>query len=122
MALIGRNFYRASVIILIEQANIPSPTDDEHGADWWNENFGKAIQWGFKKKLEELKTKVENMPDDELTKEVVINEIREMTVPVVSVKDYPPTWWKEEFGLKIKEAMAKELTSLIENIQRMRGG
>ena len=40
-------FTKPEVINLLKSLEQPTPTDTEHGAEWWNTQFGKKVKVSF---------------------------------------------------------------------------
>jgi hypothetical protein len=121
MAVRGMTFTKGGVLTLIDQMNRPTIMDDEHGADWWNENFGRIILFSFSEAIKRVKTSVEFMDDCTVTNVLSIINQANAGLSLITTKDYPPAWWQTEFGLKIRQSFSEEFRRLQEDILTMRG-
>lgn len=52
-------FNKYNVISQIKKLVPPTPTDEDHQADWWNEQFGMKIKTSVEMMLEGLITDIE---------------------------------------------------------------
>jgi hypothetical protein len=54
-------FTKFEVLELIDDAikSIPTPTDKDHQAHWWNEGFGRRIKAEMENSMLDLKQRVE---------------------------------------------------------------
>ena len=39
--------------------SVPTPTDDDHQADWWNEPFGRKIKTEWQHMLDDLQDRID---------------------------------------------------------------
>lgn len=54
-------FTKENVIELLKQVEVPTVTNKDHGAEWWNETFGQVIKHSFSTSINTLVEQVERM-------------------------------------------------------------
>jgi len=121
MAVRGLTFTKGTVLTRIDQVNRPTITDDKHGADWWNEDFGRMITFNFSELVKLIKTSVEFQTEFTVTNILSIITQANTSLQNVTTDKYPEEWWQTTFGLKVRQSFADELRLLQTDILTMRG-
>jgi hypothetical protein len=49
------------VLEALSEVEVPTITDGQHRADWWNETFGRLIKHSFDSTIKTAKDKIEAM-------------------------------------------------------------
>ena len=108
-----------NVINRVKMMVPPTPTDSEFPAHWWNESFGRLLQFYFQEILDKLRLELETLPP-ETSKDVVIGIIKAVEIPMYTTREYPATFWQCSFGTALQDAYSHILTALIDDVQNMK--
>jgi signal recognition particle subunit SEC65 len=54
-------FSKQNVLEALAELEVPTVTDKQHRADWWNETFGRLIKHSFDSTIKTAKDKIEAM-------------------------------------------------------------
>lgn len=117
MRLRGNSYSAQNVAIVFKETNCPTPTDEKHGADWWNTNFGRKIIYEFEDKMKKFAKEIE---EKRPPKAQVLLSFASLTFPGLTDADHPPEWWQSPFAEVIRQAFKDQIMIIFEDIQRMR--
>jgi len=102
---------------VFKDVSCPTPTDEKHGADWWNENFGRKIIYEFENKMKQFAKEIEERRPN---KSVVLLSFSSLYFPGLTNKDHTTDWWETDFANLIRQAMKDQIMELFESIKKMR--
>jgi hypothetical protein len=117
MRLRGNTYSPQNVAIVFRETNCPTPTDENHGADWWNTNFGRKIIYEWETKMKQFAKEIEEKRPN---KSQVLLSFSNLQFPGLTDADHPVEWWQSKFAETIRQSFKDQIMMIFEDIQRMR--
>lgn len=114
---IGTTYSPAAVAARIKRMNCPTPTDSRHGADWWNQNFGRRIIYEYETTIQVF---AQHVVQNKLSKDETLRAIPKIQIPTPFNESHKEKWWQSDFGIEIRHSFSTELKRLCSDIENLR--